>query len=53
MILNTDDLGSGDPDAAYDDAADATFCAENDAVYPKTIHLYLKNRNHKISPNTK
>ena len=44
MIPNTDAPDSDAPDAA-----------DNNAVYPKTIHLSLCNLNHnrKISPNTK
>ena len=53
MTSNTDSPNSDAPDAADDDAADAPDAADDDSVYPKLIHLSLRNRNRKISPNTK
>ena len=55
MTPNTDAPNTDAPDADYDYAADAPYAAYNDAGYPKSIYLSLRNcnRNHKIDPNTK
>ena len=55
MTLNTDASDADSPDADYNDAADAPNSADDDSAYPKLIQLslYNRNRNRKISPNTK
>ena len=55
MTSNTDVTNADSPNTADDDATDALDYDGNVAVYPKWIHLYLRNLNYnrKITPNTK
>ena len=46
-------LKSDSPDAADADYAYASHAADDSVAYPKSIHLFLCNWNHKMVPNTK
>ena len=55
MTSNTDVTNADSPNTADDDATNALDSDGNISVYPKLIHLYLRNLNYnrKITPNTK
>ena len=53
MTPNTDDPNADTPNADDGDSDDTPDADYSDSGYPKLIHLSLRNRNRKISPNTK
>ena len=50
---NTDAPNMDALDDADYDSTDSLDAIDNDASYPKLVHLSLNNRNHIIAPNTK